>query len=132
MSGRRPVRRTRASTFHRPKTRKNRAKSRQLTFVGAAKNATMSRDSPRSGEAMNVAERIAGWKKIAVSTLRDKGLHKEAKELNSQVWKTEDNLFGLFSLFRPTGEGVEGIFQGIEHGDQIVERLRRVYDLTNE
>ncbi len=36
---------------------------------------------------------------------------------------TEKDVAGFFQRFRPRGEGLSEIYAGVEHGDQIVERL---------
>ncbi len=38
-----------------------------------------------------------------------------------------DALVGFFQLFRPNGENLEGVFDGINVGDQLAERLEKVF-----
>lgn len=48
------------------------------------------------------------------------------------MWKNEDDLFAFFDCFRPDGKGVERVFAGVVGGDEIVERLLKVYECTKE
>lgn len=44
-----------------------------------------------------------------------------------EPWTEEWNQGMLFSLFPPDGAGLEKICQPYEHGDEVLERLRKVY-----
>jgi hypothetical protein len=43
---------------------------------------------------------------------------------------TKDTLHGLFQAYRPHGDGVEEVFNGISNSQQYVERLHLVYAAT--
>lgn len=82
--------------------------------------------------AMILAERLALWKKIAGAVLRERGFADSAEELESRPWKDEYDLFGYFDCFRPDGAGVDRVFEGVVRGDEILERLMRVFHATRE
>ncbi len=59
-----------------------------------------------------------------------------------QLWKTvarddhrgawsEDSVFAFFQRFRPTGAGVENALQPLVCGDEVLARLRRIYEATD-
>jgi len=78
---------------------------------------------------MDKLERLACWKAIAVDAIRAAG-RDGAAQLEGEVWKNEDDLFGFFDCFRPDGTMVERVFAGVVGGDEIVQRLLRVYECT--
>jgi hypothetical protein len=80
---------------------------------------------------MHNLERFAYWKSVAVEALRAAGSEGVA-EFQRIVFKNEDQLYGYFECFRPDGKGVENVFAGIVGGDEIVQRLRKVYECTND
>jgi hypothetical protein len=80
---------------------------------------------------MDKLERLAYWKSVAVDALRAAGREGVA-EFEKIVFKDEDSLFGYFDCFRPDGKGVKRVFAGVVGGDEIVERLLRVYECTKE
>jgi hypothetical protein len=80
---------------------------------------------------VNKLERLAYWKRIALDAARSAG--EDVKDLESRVWKNEeDDLFYYFNFFRPGGEGVDKVFEGIIGGKEIADRLRLVYQATKE
>lgn len=86
---------------------------------------------------MDKLERLAYWKNIAVDALRPAGPlgqwgREGVAEFERLVFKNEDELYGYFECFRPDGKGVEKVFAGIVGGDEIVERLRKVYECTKD
>src|SRR2546422_7951700 len=80
---------------------------------------------------MNKLERLAYWKSVAVDAVRAAD-RDGAAQLEAMVWKNEDDLFAFFDCFRPDGRGVERVFAGVVGGDEILQRLRRVYECTKE
>jgi hypothetical protein len=69
---------------------------------------------------MNTRERLAYWKSVSGDT-------------SSHKWvNVEDDLYGFFQRFRPLGKGVEKVFEGIERGPEILERLLPFYEHTKE
>lgn len=38
----------------------------------------------------------------------------------------------FFHLFRPSGEGLQEVFQDVAHGEEILERLREIYRIAGE
>ncbi len=80
---------------------------------------------------MDKLERFASWKRVAIDVVRSAGRNGGA-ELEAMVWKSEDDLFGFFDCFRPDGTGVERVFTGVVGGDEIVQRLLKVYEYTKE
>lgn len=43
-----------------------------------------------------------------------------------------ESLIGLFQMFRPFGENLGGLFDSLPRGDQLTDRLQRVYDCAGE
>ncbi|MEM0926445.1 MAG: apolipoprotein acyltransferase [Planctomycetota bacterium] len=41
-----------------------------------------------------------------------------------------DSLIGFFQLFRPDGDQLEGLYDGIEAGDELTERLRFLFQVA--
>jgi hypothetical protein len=60
---------------------------------------------------------LARWKKLA-------------GDRSPGAWKDEEDVSGLLEQFRPGGEGIEAVFEGIERGDEVCARLREVYQAT--
>lgn len=86
---------------------------------------------------MDKLERLAYWKSIAVNAIRPAGPlaqwgREGVAEFEELVFENEDELYGYFECFRPDGEGLEKVFSGIVGGDEIVLRLRKVYECTND
>jgi hypothetical protein len=86
---------------------------------------------------MDKLERFAYWKSVAVDALRPAGPLSQwgregVAEFEKLVFKNEDELYGYFECFRPDGKGVEKVFAGIVGGDEIVQRLRKVYECTKD
>src|SRR5262249_44983943 len=77
--------------------------------------------------AMDKLERLAHWKAIAVDETRVSG-RSGVEEMASSEWTDEDSLFGFLDCFRPNGRGIDKVFAGIVRGDEIVQRLLRVYE----
>lgn len=50
----------------------------------------------------------------------------------AKPWTTEEDLFAYFKLFRPDGEGVERVFEGINRGDEVLARLMPFYEWTRD
>jgi hypothetical protein len=48
-----------------------------------------------------------------------------------ESWNAE-NLGPFFQHFRPNGRGLELVFEGVPHGDQILSRLKMVYTVAGE
>lgn len=46
--------------------------------------------------------------------------------------QTADDLIGLFQTFRPHGDGLESIFAGLRHGDELHARLQPVFDAAGD
>ncbi|OWA37252.1 hypothetical protein B9G55_04075 [Saccharibacillus sp. O16] len=44
---------------------------------------------------------------------------------------TQDDLYGYFQCFMPEGQGIERIFEPLEIGDQLLERIRPLYAMLN-
>jgi hypothetical protein len=80
---------------------------------------------------MHLLERLAYWKGFAVEELRAAGATDVAK-FEKIAFETEDQLYGYFQCFRPYGKGVDRVFAGIVGGDEIVQRLRQVYECTSD
>lgn len=80
---------------------------------------------------MDVRERLAAWKAIAVDAARSAG-RGGVTELESAVWTNEEDLFGFFDCFRPDGKGLERVFAGVAGGEEIRKRLLRVYECTRD
>lgn len=80
---------------------------------------------------MDKLERLAYWKTVAIDAVRAAGRDGVA-ELEATVWKDEDDLFAFFDCFRPDGTGVERVFAGVVGGDEILQRLLKVYESTKE
>jgi hypothetical protein len=85
----------------------------------------------RNNAIMDKLERLAYWKTVAADASRAVDPEFAAK-LESDVWKNEDDLFGFFCLFQPDGKGVERAFIGVVGGDEILQRLLKVYEYTQE
>lgn len=79
---------------------------------------------------MNKLERLAYWKKIALDAARSRS--EDVSDLNWEWKNEEDDLFYYFNFFRPDGAGVDKVFAGVVGGEEIVERLRLVYQSTKE
>ncbi len=47
-------------------------------------------------------------------------------------FRDKDDLGPFFQEFRPDGQGLEDVFEGVPHGDQILDRLRRVYEVAGQ
>jgi len=79
-------------------------------------------------------QRLAYWKKIGLEAARSAGRDRaDLDQIDSVAWTNEeDHLFYYFDFFRPDGAGVEKAFAGIVGGDEIVERLRLVFQATRE
>lgn len=77
---------------------------------------------------MDKLERLALWKRIAVDAVRASG-REGADELEAAQFKNEDDLFAFFDCFRPDGAGLEKVFAGVVGGEEILQRLRRIYEL---
>lgn len=43
-----------------------------------------------------------------------------------------ESLIGFFQLFRPGGENLDGLFDSLPHGEQLTDRLQRVFDCAGE
>jgi hypothetical protein len=54
-----------------------------------------------------------------------------AGDTSARPWEPEDTA-GFFQLFRPSGDGLEAAFEGIEAADEILPRLLEVYEATAE
>jgi hypothetical protein len=80
---------------------------------------------------MDKLERLAHWKRIAVDAVRASG-RDGADQLESTAWKGEYDLFAFFDCFRPDGNGLEKVFEGIIGGDDILKRLLGVFQCTRE
>jgi hypothetical protein len=69
---------------------------------------------------MNTLERLAYWKTVAGDT-------------SNRVWDNiEDDLYAFFQRFRPLGQNVEKVFEGVERGQEILARLLPFYEHTKE
>jgi hypothetical protein len=79
---------------------------------------------------MKLPKRLEYWKSVAVDTCRAAGA--DVAELEEMVFEDEYALSGYFGYFRPEGKGVERVFAGIVGGEEIVQRLRRIYDCTRD
>lgn len=44
----------------------------------------------------------------------------------------EDALLGFFQAFRPDGRGLEGIFDSLPQGEELLDRLREVFDVAGD
>jgi len=77
---------------------------------------------------MDKLERLAYWKSVAVDAVRAAGRDGVA-EFEEIVFKNEDDLFAFFDCFRPDGACLERVFAGVVGGDEILQRLRRIYEL---
>src|SRR5262245_29640587 len=91
--------------------------------------ASRSRPSGSASALMDKLQRLADWQCVAVDAVRAAG-RDGAAELEAEVWKTEDDLFAFFDCFRPDGAGLERVFAGVVGGDEIRQRLLRVYECT--
>lgn len=80
---------------------------------------------------MNMLERLAYWKSVAIEAARAQG-RGDVAALEARTWKDEDDLFAFFDCFRPDGTGVEKIFAGVVGGEEIIPRLLRVFECTGE
>jgi hypothetical protein len=80
---------------------------------------------------MDKLERLAYWKAVGVEALRADG-SESVGAFEQIVFKDEYDLYGYFECFRPDGKHVERVFAGIVGGDEIIERLRKVYESTKE
>jgi hypothetical protein len=47
-------------------------------------------------------------------------------------WEEEEDLTMFFQGFRPDGAGLEAVFEGVAHADELLPRLREVYEVTAE
>lgn len=86
---------------------------------------------------MDKLERLEFWKNVALEALHQANALNEwglngIADFERLVFKNEDELYGYFECFRPDGKGVENVFAGIVGGDEIVARLKRVYECTND
>jgi hypothetical protein len=79
---------------------------------------------------MDKLERLAYWKAVAAEATRSAG-RDGANELDARVWKTEDDLFAFFDCFRPNGKDLEKVFAEVVGGDEILQRLLKVYGLKD-
>lgn len=43
---------------------------------------------------------------------------------------TADDAIGFFQAFRPDGAGLEGLFEGVPHGEELLGRLNRVFSAS--
>ncbi len=80
---------------------------------------------------MDRLERFRYWKGVAVDALRAAG-DPGVTDFEKIEFKDEDQFYGYFGCFRPEGKGVESVFAGVVGGDEVVQRLRKVYAATNE
>jgi hypothetical protein len=82
---------------------------------------------------MDKLGRFAYWKRVAIDACRAAGRDSvDIAHLEETVWKNEDDLFAFFDFFRPNGAGAEKVFAGVVGGDEIVQRLLRIYECTKE
>lgn len=44
---------------------------------------------------------------------------------------TEDELYGYFQSFMPGGQGVEKVFEPLEHGEALLARIRPIYEMLD-
>src|SRR6266542_7015289 len=77
---------------------------------------------------MNKLERLAYWKSVADDAIRAAG-RGDVAEFEKIVYKNEDDLFAFFDCFRPDGAGLEKVFAGVVGGDEILQRVLRIYEL---
>src|SRR5262245_25326927 len=80
---------------------------------------------------MTKRQRLAYWKKVTADVARAAD-PSSAAWLDGIEWKTEDDLFGFLEFFRPNGAGLEKLFTGVVGGDEILQRLLRVYDCPKQ
>jgi hypothetical protein len=81
---------------------------------------------------MTKSERIEYWKRVGTDSLRASG-RDGADEFKDMDWKDDEyRLFGYFDCFRPDGKGVEKVLAGIVGGDEITQRLLKVFECTKE
>ena len=78
---------------------------------------------------MDILERLAYWKSIAVDAVRGEDPN-HAAQLEAMVWNNEDDLYCFFGLFQPDGKRVERVFAGVVGGDEILQRLLPVYECS--
>ncbi|MBI2804774.1 MAG: hypothetical protein HYX68_07300 [Planctomycetes bacterium] len=75
---------------------------------------------------MDKLERLAYWKSIANDAVRAAGREGVGK-FEEIVFRNEDDLFGFFDCFRPHGAGLEKVFADVVGGDEILQRVLRIY-----
>lgn len=46
--------------------------------------------------------------------------------------RSADDLIGYFQSFRPDGRGLAGVFSGVAGGDEVHERLERLFDVAGD
>jgi hypothetical protein len=80
---------------------------------------------------MDKLERLAYWKTVAADAARA-ARRDGVADLEAKVWKDEDDLYAFFDCFRPDGKELEKVFAGVVGGDEIRQRLLRVYESTKE
>jgi hypothetical protein len=68
---------------------------------------------------MNTLERLAYLKNLV-------------GDPSPEPWTSGDDLFGYFQRFRPDGDGVERVFEGMAHGDEVLARLLPFYRHTRD
>jgi len=44
---------------------------------------------------------------------------------------TEEELYGYFQSFMPRGQGVEKVFEPLEHGEALLARIRPIYEMLD-
>ena len=58
--------------------------------------------------------------------------HQYAGHDESSVEPDSDSLIGFFQMFRPDGNGVDGLFDELEVGDELQQRLESLYSAAGD